>query len=150
MGAQEFGQSRRRLRPSDAWRVFLSHTSDLRELPRDRSFIAAAEATVIRAGHAVTDMAYFTAREHAPADYCERMVADASVYVGIVGPRYGTPVHGRPDHSYTELEYETATAMGLPRLIFMTRDAKAWLSNVAEPAEYTARQQAFRRRLAGV
>lgn len=129
------------------WRVFLSHTSDLRDYPSDRSFVAAAEAAVIRAGQAVSDMAYFTARDTAPVDHCESTVAEASVYVAIIGARYGTPVRGRPDRSYTELEYETATALGLPRLIFMVRPNSTLLPPVQQPDEHTERQEAFRRRL---
>jgi transcriptional regulator with XRE-family HTH domain len=148
MDMDEFSHDRRRLRWSGSpWRIFLSHTSELRDFPEERSFIAAAEAAVIRAGHAVTDMAYFTARDNVPADHCERMVADASVYVGIVGLRYGTPVRGRPDRSYTELEYETATSLGLPRLVFMTRPGSPSPPTISQPVEQTDRQEAFRRRL---
>jgi tetratricopeptide (TPR) repeat protein len=129
------------------WRVFLSHTSELREHPEDRSFVAAAEAAVIRAGHALTDMAYFAARDSAPSDYCTAMVARADVYVGIIGLRYGASVRGRPALSYTELELETATARGLPRLIFLIREGSPFLPPADQPAEHGARQQAFRRRL---
>src|SRR5258706_530184 len=43
-------------------RVFLSHTSDLGKPDESGSFVAAAVAAVLRARHAVTDMAYFAAR----------------------------------------------------------------------------------------
>ena len=44
-------------------RVFLSHTSDLGKHTEPGSFVAAAVEAVLRARHAVTDMAYFAARD---------------------------------------------------------------------------------------
>jgi pantothenate synthetase len=66
-------------------RVFLSHTSDLGKPDEVGSFVAAAAAAVLRARHAVTDMAYFAARDTAPAAVCVDMVAQSDVYVGIIG-----------------------------------------------------------------
>src|SRR5690348_14026852 len=128
-------------------RVFLSHTSDLGKPDEPGSFVAAAVEAVLRARHAVTDMAYFAARDTSPAALCVEMVAQSDVYVGIIGLRYGSPVRDRPDASYTELEFETAGERGLPRLIFLVRENSGHVPPADELEEHRARQDAFRRRL---
>ena len=71
------------------------------------------------------------------------------MYVGVLGTRYGSPVRDRPEVSYTELEFDTATAAGLPGW------CSCWTPTLPSgyPAgalidrEFGARQEAFRRRV---
>ena len=70
----------------------------------------------------------------------------ADVYVAIMGFRYGSPVRDQPELSHTELEFETATDVELPRLVFASRAGKRPGGIIHRP-EYSPRQAAFRARL---
>ena len=132
------------------WRVFISHTSELREFPKETSYVAAVERAVAAAGHVIVDMRDFPAADQAPAELCAERVRGCDVYVGILGTRYGSPVRGRPEVSYTELEFDTATGAGKDRLVFLL-DTEA--DDVGIPLsrsidrEFGDRQDAFRRRV---
>jgi tetratricopeptide (TPR) repeat protein len=132
------------------WRVFVSHTSELRDYPVGRSYVAAVERAVAAAGHMIVDMADFPAADETPAALCAERVRGCDVYVGVLGTRYGSPVREKPNVSYTELEFDTATEAGLPRLMFLL-DTSA--ENVGIPvsalidAQFGDRQAAFRVRV---
>ncbi|MFC3895337.1 FxSxx-COOH system tetratricopeptide repeat protein [Lentzea rhizosphaerae] len=133
--------------PSPPWKVFLSHTSELRAWPARKSFIDAAESAIKRAGHAPRDMAYFTAHDQPPAQVCAEAVADCNVYVLVAGFRYGSPVVDRPEVSYTELEFETAGNSSIERLVFLLGEGTEGTVQTLTDLEHGKRQLAFRERL---
>ena len=134
------------------WRVFVSHTSELRDFPAGMSYVAAVERAVSACGHVIVDMADFPATGQVPAELCAERVRGCDVYVGVLGTRYGSPVRDRPEVSYTELEFEAATEAGLDRLVFLLDETAA---DVGIPLsalldhKFGARQDAFRRRVQG-
>jgi hypothetical protein len=131
--------------------VFVSHTSELRNFPAGgKSYVAEAERAIAAAGHVIVDMADFPAADQPAAELCAQRVRGCDVYVGVLGTRYGSPVRDKPEVSYTELEFDTATTAGLPRLVFMLDTAAADvgipLAQLIDHA-FGARQEAFRRRV---
>src|SRR5215213_6276517 len=95
-------------RPDTSWRVFISHTAELRNFPAKSSYVAEVERAVTATGHVVVDMRDFPAADQPAAQMCVERVRGCDVYVGVLGTRYGSPVRDRPEVSYTELEFETA------------------------------------------
>jgi tetratricopeptide (TPR) repeat protein len=124
--------------------VFVSHTSDMARFPAARPFVRAALDAVARAGMAPVDMRYFAARDDWPADYCQARVRDCEIYVAVVGFRYGSIVPGQAV-SYTELEFEAASAAGLPRLVFLLAETAATVAGSADADRRPV--QRFRQRL---
>jgi len=92
---------------------------------------------------APVDMRHFAAQDESPADYCQRRARECEVYVAVVGYRYGSLVPGEPV-SYTELEFQAATAAGIPRLVFLL-DETTGPADPADPRDGPAGQ--FRQRL---
>jgi hypothetical protein len=135
---------------SPRWRVFVSHTSELREYPKGESYVAAVERAVLAQGHVVVDKADFPAVEEAPAQMCVEKVKGCDVYVGVLGARYGSPVLDRPEVSYSELEFETATEAGMDRLVFVLdyeADDLGIPAKALDDREFGARQDRFRKRV---
>jgi tetratricopeptide (TPR) repeat protein len=132
------------------WRVFVSHTSELRDFPPGKSYVAAVERAISAAGHVVVDMADFPASNLPSSEVCVERVQSCDVYVGVLGTRYGSPVRDQPEMSYTELEFDTATTASLDRLVFLldtdAADVGIPLSKLIDQ-EFGVRQDAFRRQV---
>jgi SOS-response transcriptional repressor LexA len=132
------------------WRVFISHTSELQDFPKGLSYVAAVKGAISAAGHVIVDMAEFPAADQTPAKVCADRVRECDVYVGVLGTRYGSPVRDKPEKSYTELEFYTATEAGLDRLVFLLDTDAADLGippSALIDNEYGTRQTAFRRKV---
>jgi len=95
-------------------------------------------------------MADFPAADQPAAELCAERVRECQVYVGILGTRYGSPVRDRPDVSYTELEFDTATEAGLDRLVFLLDESAADVGiplSALIDRKFGARQDTFRHRV---
>ncbi|MFM9101585.1 MAG: DUF4062 domain-containing protein [Cyanobium sp.] len=133
--------------------MFLSHTSEFRRYPSSGgSYIDKAERAALAAGHQVGNMEHYRANDGDIGRFDELQVQASEVYVGIYGMRWGAPVPGQPELSYTVQEFEAASAAGIPRLIFVvdehddSGDVRLPISSLSD-VEHGHRQQAFLRRI---
>ncbi|MGJ0492785.1 DUF4062 domain-containing protein [Methylobacter sp.] len=93
--------------------IFVSSTyEDLIE------YRSAAKETLHRLETIVRGMEYFGSKPGSPKEECLKAVRSCHVYIGIFAMRYGS-VDEESGKSMTHLEYEEATKLGLPSLIYL-------------------------------
>jgi tetratricopeptide (TPR) repeat protein len=135
---------------SKPWRVFVSYTRELADFPATQSYVAAVKAAISATGHVVVDMAECGPIDTAPAATCVEMVRGCDVFVAILGARHSPPVADRPEVSYTELEFDTATDSALDRLAFLLEPgAAATISPETSADQENQKADRFRQRVKG-
>jgi len=104
------------------YRVFLSSTfSDL------ATYRATVQGAIRQLGAIDVSMEHFGARDERPVDECIRLVSDQSdLFVGVYAHRYGFVPDGAKI-SISEIEYQTASNVPLPRFIYIVDDDAPWL-----------------------
>lgn len=100
--------------------VFISSTSMDLEPYRDvvRDAILALDMRPI-------DMKYFGSRPGNAVDVSVNQVRQADIFIGIIAHRYGYVPAGH-SKSITEIEYDTAVQMNIPRLMYIVDPAYPW------------------------
>ena len=98
-------------------KVFLSHTNEFSEYPKDISYVAKAKQAVVKSGYQVVEMGDFSAQSTPPEVYDACRVKECDVYLGILGMRYGTLTS--QDISHTEHEYNTALEQNKEIFVFI-------------------------------
>jgi Domain of unknown function (DUF4062)/inactive STAND len=121
------------------WRVFLSST--FRDLVDYRR--ALCDAIESLDGYYCVRMETFGARAWDAVDFCQSKVRECQLFIGVLGHLYGSCPPGS-EKSYTELEYEAASA--IPRLMFVAPDDFDLPVNLREPDARWQQQRAFRAR----
>ena len=121
-------------------KVFLSSTA--LDLSEERE--AAKTAINQLSDHHCVHMEAFSARNDTPLEICLRELRKCSVYVAVIGHRYGSCPPGEP-MSYTEAEYAEAVRLNLPRLIFVMHDEALIAANLVEPEAQRIKQAALRK-----
>jgi hypothetical protein len=124
------------------YRVFLSSTS--KDLAAHREAVTRA-ISGLDGFHPIV-METFGARDATASQIDEAKIRECDVFVGLVGHCYGSSPKDNPT-SYTEQEFDLATALGRPRLMLVATDEFKLPANLIEPEAKRQRQAAFRARV---
>lgn len=120
--------------------VYLSSTwEDLKDFRR-----AAADA-VRKIGHVPIGMEDYAADDRRPVRRCLDDIERCNAYVGIFAWRRGFLPEEGGGRSITEMEYEHAGTVGIPRLIFLSPDRDAWDARLVDDS--VDRMMGLRKRL---
>jgi len=121
--------------------VFISSTS--LDLPEYRRAVSEA---IVALGLFPSGMETWAVRDEDAIQLCKRKIDEAEIYLGIYAYRYGWTPDGYDGRSITELEYDWATARGIPRLRFIMADTHPWPESEKQH-EAQAALNAFKTRL---
>jgi hypothetical protein len=91
-------------------------------------------------------MKNFYASDNTSVEYCQKSVQECDVYVGVIGPLYGS-CPSSSKISFTQHEYEASVTKRIPRLIFLTRDDFPIPDDLRESDANHELQQKFRQRI---
>lgn len=122
-------------------RVFLSSVAEALTEYR----IEVARAIDLLDDYKCVRMEDFGARDAPSEEVCRTRIGECDVLVGVLGPWYGSLVPGT-QKSYSELEYDVAVELGIPRLMFLSLDDMPILSASAPTDDERERQKVFRSR----
>lgn len=121
--------------------AFLSST--IRDLAEYRN---AAFDSLTRSGYYPIRSENFPAADWDSNEFCRRKVIESDIFVGILGHCYGSCPPGT-EQSYTEREYDMATSLGIPRLMFLASNEVLIPRSALESEENQHKQEAFRNRV---
>lgn len=109
------------------YQVFISSTFD--DLQQERRLIT---EQILNLGYIPVGMELFQAANDSQWEYIKRRILDCDYYIVVVAERYGSMSGAK---SYTQLEYEYASANGIPVAAFLLDDnaRTAWPQGKVEP-----------------
>jgi Domain of unknown function (DUF4062) len=122
--------------------VFLSSVSQGLELYREAVYRSIEGLD----GYHCLRMENFGARDLDSEISCKKLISESTMFVGILGHQYGSTLHNS-GKSYSEMEYDAAGELGIPRLMFLAPADFPVQAHLIESDLMRERQRLFRERV---